>query len=119
MLVAAMSPLDPTPATRRYIFLFFFAFFAFSGALGCGHPATADECRLIVDRIAELELRAQNVTDPAEIARRRRTSLGLGDSDSVPPDRLQECVGRHVTDRAMACVRSARTADEITERCLR
>ena len=119
MLVAAMSPLEPAPGTRQHILAFFFAIFTFSGTQGCGHPATADECRIIVDRIVELELKAQNVTDPAEIARRRSTSLGMGDAAATAPNLIQDCVGRHVTDRAMACVRSARKADEITERCLR
>lgn len=84
---------------------------------GCGHPATQTECEQILDRIVDLELRAQNVTDPAEIEKRRAstlTSSGLNKADL-----LRECVGKHITDRAMACVRGAASSDEITDRCLR
>jgi hypothetical protein len=125
MLLSAMSPfvrhlrshLRPG-AARRHITPFLLGFIASTGLAGCGHPATADECQLIVDRIVELELKAQKVSDPAEIARRRRTSLGMPDG-APPPDVLKDCVGRHLTDRAIACVRSAKTAGEISERCLR
>jgi len=83
----------------------------------CGHPATEAECQAIVERIVELELKAQKVTDPAEIAKRRSEGLGVG-SDGGKPDVLQGCVGRHITDRALACVRNAETASDITDRCL-
>ena len=83
----------------------------------CGHPATEAECQAIVERIVELELKAQKVTAPTEIAKRRGESLG-SPGDGGRPDVLQGCVGKHITDRALACVRSAETASEITERCL-
>jgi hypothetical protein len=125
MLLSAMSPagcrhhlLSHPGSSRLRISLFCLAFFVAMGATACGHPATADECRVIVDRIVELELRAQKVSDPAEIDRRRRTSLGMTDG-ATPPNLLQDCIGRHLTDRAMECVRSAQTAGEISERCLR
>ena len=84
---------------------------------GCGHPATEAECRVILERIVELELRAQKVNDPAEIAKRRNESLGIS-ADGGRSDLLDGCVGRHITDRALACVQSAETASEITEHCL-
>jgi hypothetical protein len=84
---------------------------------GCGHPASEAECQTIVERIVELELKAQKITDPAEIAKRKGESLGVS-NDSGRPDALQGCVGRHITDRALACVRNAETASDITERCL-
>lgn len=85
-------------------------------ALGCGHPASEAECQAILDRIVELELKAQRVTDPAEIAKRKQESLnaGPGGKGNV----LQGCVGKHITDRALACVRAAETSVEITDRCL-
>lgn len=84
---------------------------------GCGHPATEAECRVILERIVELELKSQKVNDPAELAKRRGEALGLS-SDGGRSDLLEGCVGRHITDRALACVRSAETASEITENCL-
>jgi hypothetical protein len=84
---------------------------------GCGHPASEAECRVILERIVELELKAQKVNDPAEIAKRRTETLGIG-ADGGRSDMLDGCVGRHITDRALACVRNAETASEITEDCL-
>jgi len=86
-------------------------------AASCGHPATEAECQVIVERIVELELRAQHVTDPNEAAKRRNESLGIS-SDGGKPEMLEGCIGKHITDRALACVRRAETASEITDRCL-
>jgi len=86
-------------------------------ASGCGHPATEAECQIIVERIVELELKAQHVTDPEEVAKRRGESLGIS-SDGGKPEFLEGCVGKHITERALACVRRAETASEITDRCL-
>jgi plasmid stability protein len=86
-------------------------------AAACGHPATEAECRVILERIVELELKSQKVNDPAELAKRRGEALGLS-SDGGRSDLLEGCIGRHITDRALACVRSAVTASEITENCL-
>ncbi|HKQ69585.1 MAG TPA: hypothetical protein VJT73_09610 [Polyangiaceae bacterium] len=84
---------------------------------GCGHPASEAECETILERIVDLELKAQKVTDAAEIEKRRRESLGFT-GDSGKSEALQGCVGKHITDRALACVRGAETATEITEHCL-
>jgi hypothetical protein len=85
--------------------------------LGCGHPASEAECRVILERIVELELKSQKVNDPAEIAKRRNESLGLA-VDGGRSDLLDGCIGRHITDRALACVRNAETSAEVTEDCL-
>src|SRR5438552_628634 len=79
-----------------------------AGALlaGCGHPATAEECREIADRIVTLELEAQRVTDPAEVAKRHGQALAAFEG------RFEGCVGKRVTDSAMACVRAAKTPGE-------
>jgi hypothetical protein len=90
---------------------------ALAGAAGCGHPASEAECQTIVERIVELELKAQNVTDTAEIAKRRNESLGTS-ADGGRSEVLQGCIGRHITDGALACVRRAESASEITDHCL-
>jgi hypothetical protein len=41
-----------------------------------------------------------------------------GAGDGGRPEVLQGCVGRHITDRALTCVRNAESASEITDRCL-
>jgi hypothetical protein len=84
---------------------------------GCGHPASEAECEVIVDRIVELELKAQKVTDPGEIAKRRSESLGLA-GDRGRAEVLKGCVGKRITDRALVCVREADNASEITDHCL-
>lgn len=80
---------------------------------GCGHPASVDECEVIFQRTVEIELRGQNITDPKVIEQRKadvRASRGK--------DLIDRCVGRRITDRAVACVRTASTSDEV-DRCLR
>lgn len=82
----------------------------------CGHPATDGECREILGRIVELELKAQNVSDPGEVARRQKeleTSIAAGKSG--PYD---GCLGKRITDGQLACVRAAKTSGEITGQCL-
>lgn len=100
---------------RRGTFVSAFAFALLSAA--CGHPASEAECRIILERIVELELKSQRVNDPAEIAKRRNESLGMS-ADGGRSDLLDGCVGRHITDRALACVQTAETASDITEHCL-
>lgn len=79
---------------------------------GCGHPATRAECEEIFERIAEIELRSLNVTDGQEL--RRRTDDAR---DARGEQLLEQCIGRRITDRAMACVRKAQTAEEL-DACL-
>ena len=91
------------------------AFAALVGlASGCGHPATERECQEILDKVVELELRGQNVSDPATLAQRKATAR-----EARSKDLLGGCTGRKITDQAMACIRNARTYDEIDNRCLR
>jgi hypothetical protein len=85
----------------------------------CGHPATEAECQFILERIVALELKAQNVTDPNEAAKRRAEGLGLSGDGKVHGELFEGCVGKHITDRAMDCVRGASNAQEITDTCLK
>jgi hypothetical protein len=83
-------------------------------AAGCRrHAATADDCRLILARIVELELRELGFRDAA-LADRKRTELRrtLGAE-------LSRCEGVRVRAGAMDCVRQATTVEEISHRCLR
>jgi hypothetical protein len=81
-------------------------------AAGCGHAASRAECDEILDKSAELELRAQNVNDPAEI-RKRTEAVRAARGEAL----LKHCVGRQITDRAMQCVRRATTAPQV-DKCL-
>ncbi len=83
--------------------------------MGCGHPATEQECQEIADRVAELELKSSPVGRDPDTAKEQleRTRSWVKESQ------LKSCVGRRITDRAMACVRAAKTAEEITDGCFR
>lgn len=90
--------------------------FVFLGALGasaCGRPATISDCEEIVARIAELELRSAPASDPSSIAKEVRDT-----QEAFQAKAKQECVGKRITDRALKCVRNAKTAEEIVHECL-
>jgi len=80
--------------------------------VGCGHPATAQECEEIFRRSAEVELRAQDVSDP-EVIQRRVSEAQAAKGDEL----MKNCVGNRITDEAMECVRAAQTAQAL-DRCL-
>jgi hypothetical protein len=80
--------------------------------VGCGRPATKADCDEILDKSAMIELKAQNVTDPAEV-KKRTEAVRAAQGEQL----LAKCVGRRVTDKAMACVRNATTSDQV-DRCL-
>jgi hypothetical protein len=78
----------------------------------CGHPATEEECNAIIAKSAELELRAQNVNDPAVIAQRTEAVKA-----ARGPELLKKCVGKRITQRALECVTRATTPKEVNS-CL-
>jgi hypothetical protein len=84
-------------------------------ALGCGHPASAKECEEIADRVTQLELKSSIAGRDPDTAKEQleRTRSWVKESQ------LKSCVGRRITDAAMQCVRAAKQAQEITDRCFR
>lgn len=80
--------------------------------VGCGRPATKTDCDEILDKSAMIELKAQNVVDPAEV-KKRTEAVRAAQGEQL----LAKCVGRRVTEKAMTCVRNATTADQV-DRCL-
>jgi hypothetical protein len=81
-------------------------------AVGCGRRATPADCQLIVDRSVELQMKQMRDVDPALIQKREaevRTALA---------GEMKSCETRRVTDRTMACVRGAKTTQEL-DACLR
>ena len=81
---------------------------------GCrGAPATEAECRAILDRIVELELGELGFRDPV-LAERKKAQLGRQLADE-----LGKCVGLPLPAGALACVRRARSTEEISHGCLR
>lgn len=79
---------------------------------GCGHPASRAECDEIFNRSAEIELRLQNVLDP-KLIQERTLAVRKDRGDAL----VEQCVGKRITDKAMSCVRAAKTPDEM-DRCL-
>jgi hypothetical protein len=80
---------------------------------GCGHKASESDCQLIVDRMIEVQLDAQKVTDPDE--RKRQKDIMMNRSTGVD---MKDCLGRRLTDGMLACVKKSQTQDEI-QTCLR
>jgi len=77
----------------------------------CGHRATHAECQLIVDRSVELRLK-QDEADPQTVAKREIAVRAELD------DKIKSCESRRVTDKMMACVKTATRTEELEE-CLR
>jgi hypothetical protein len=76
-------------------------------ALGCGRKAKQADCDLILDRYVEVQLRAMNINDPATIDKRK------AEMRADMKDELRDCVGKRVTEGMLACVKNAKTNDEI------
>jgi hypothetical protein len=82
------------------------------GLVACGRKATREDCEMVVDRNIEVKLKADGVTDPAVVQKRK---------DELRPtlkEDIDKCVGKRVTDGMMKCVRTAETAEQI-DKCLR
>jgi hypothetical protein len=82
-------------------------------ALGCGHKATEADCQLIVDRMVEVQLDKQGITDAED--RQRQKDILLSRTTGVDN---KDCLGRRITEGMLSCVRKAKSQDEITS-CLR
>jgi hypothetical protein len=96
------------PARMRRVVLF-----VALGSAGCGHPATVQECEVIVERITQLELGKRTALADAKTLEREITEA----KKSLRTATMKECVGRRITDRAMRCVREADTSKKIIEEC--
>lgn len=76
---------------------------------GCSRPATVEECEFIVRRVAELRLRS--TVDGSVDARKQAETLTRQLEDEI----RKQCVGKPLTDGAMACVRGATTPRQVIE----
>jgi hypothetical protein len=83
-----------------------------AGTAGCGRRATHEDCQLIVDRSVELEMRQTSETNPQAIAKREAEVRAALDGEIKSCER-----DRRVTEKTMACVRSASTTQEL-DSCL-
>jgi hypothetical protein len=77
------------------------------------HRMSEEDCRLVLDRITEIELAESGFRDPVLASRRKlemRARLAT---------ELAACTGRRVHGDALSCVQRARTAEELSHHCLR
>lgn len=79
---------------------------------GCSHPATREECLIIFNKSAELELKKQNTEDPRLIEHRTQAFMEAGGEELI-----QKCIGRAMTKSAIECVKRAESAAAV-DQCL-
>lgn len=80
-------------------------------SVGCGHPATEDECKTIFDKSVEVEMRELAKADDTLIAKKKEALRAAPEYESE----LKSCIGKRVTDNSMNCVRKASTAAELID----
>lgn len=79
---------------------------------GCGHPATREECSVILDKSAELKLREQELDNAAVFDERLKSF-----KETRGEELLQKCIGRTITKSAIDCVQRADSQSAV-DRCL-
>ncbi len=88
------------------------AVLAAATSVGCGHPATQQECEELFTRSAELALIAEDVREQEEVNKQ------IAQARTVKGDKLiQACLGRRITDDAMNCARGSKSPQEL-DACL-
>lgn len=75
--------------------------------------ATEQQCHAIFDRIVEIELEEMGFRDVV-LAARRKDELRARYQNAV-----RGCIGRDISARAMSCVATAKTTEELSHKCLR
>jgi len=80
---------------------------------GCGRPATEDECRVILRRAAELQLEEQ-LDATKEVMQAELDAIEASMKEAM----MQKCVGKRITDGALACVKRAKSSEELLDECL-
>jgi hypothetical protein len=83
---------------------------ASAGSLGCGRKATVEDCEQIVRRIAELELK--DVVPKEELGGEVQQA-----QQSFRERALADCVGRRITEKSLACIATAKTAEAVIDDC--
>jgi hypothetical protein len=80
--------------------------------VGCGRKATEEDCRVILDKNVEIQMKTMNITDPESIEKKKKEMRAEFEGE------LKGCVGKRVTNSMMECVRRAQKPDEI-DKCMR
>lgn len=79
----------------------------------CGRPATVQDCEVIVDRVARLQIKeSRPMSDQEVIDREVQTEKVL------LKQRIDErCVGKRITEATMKCVQAATSSKDVVEKC--
>lgn len=80
---------------------------------GCAERASASDCTFIFDRLVELQLEERGFRDPA-LRERKKSEL----RDRFGAD-LAQCEGHRLAAGARECAAKARSAAEVSKKCLR
>ncbi|MEZ4287209.1 MAG: hypothetical protein R3A47_03490 [Polyangiales bacterium] len=73
--------------------------------------ATATDCRILFDRLVELELREAGFNDPA------LTKIRQSEFASRFREHIDSCVGRPISRTALDCARTAKTSEALSHEC--
>lgn len=77
----------------------------------CGRPATESECREILRSAALLELRER-------LGNEQLISEELhAIESSMEGTMMKKCVGKRITEEKLACIRGAKTSDQLFKDC--
>ncbi len=80
--------------------------------VGCGRPATVQECEEIASRVATLEYEtASKSNTPPQPGQIQTIRARVRDA------MMKGCVGKRVTEKALRCVRNAKSAEAIQKEC--
>lgn len=80
--------------------------------VGCGRPATVEDCEKIVARIAELELKEVAVSDQTEV------KAQIQGAQTAFKERLMtDCVGRRLRQSSLDCLAKASSAEAAVKEC--
>lgn len=79
---------------------------------GCGRPATVQECEEIASRVATLEYEAASKSKAPPQPDQIQTIRAR-----VRDAMMKGCVGKRITEKALRCVRNAKTAEAIQKEC--
>jgi hypothetical protein len=82
------------------------------GAVGCGRPATVEDCEQIVTRIAELELKEVDVSDAIDVK-----SQIAGTQAAFRERLMTDCVGRRLRPSTLECLNKAQSAETAIKSC--
>jgi len=98
---------------RRLLRPSWLAFFVVALGGGCHlHPATVDDCAVVLDKLVELELEESGYRDPIVRARWAAEARSRFAGD------LARCRGLLVRNDLHACLRAARTSEAIVHGCV-